>query len=690
MTGKPGKAAAPLLAAVTLVLAGTCCALSQIAELESGAAVTDPVLLRTLEADRYSLGALLFPDTPDAAKMKNDNLFDGPLKEVGDTLVEDIDRLPQASLEPDARRQMKTPDSKNYRFHSILLRDPKSRFVLTGIVNRMDRAYRVVDGVSRVPTCGEIRFIYRFTYEVDVDGRKDVSSRLPLTASLVLNARNPQDVITCADIAKRWQEAGKKTSVAELRNYLRSDQGPLKYISSSQLDRIEFNFQLFRLPASMKPHWGGYAEYLLRIFRLDRASGKFIVMKLENQIDRAALVNDADKLQAFKKWLFSPAAIAALDRGLLDVPSDYLAIRATSVAIGGGSRSQNQPLFDVVTDAEIERALRRYKSAEGRMLETVKTADGFRKRFDGLTCSGCHQARTIAGFHFPGADAPDEHPNNAVHIPASAHFFGDIPRRKKVIDDFAKNRTPDFSHGFSERPDGQFKAALAGTQLFKGWGATCYQGKDASFADWTCAKGLRCKTLYASAHNAGMGTCITASRTAIGDPLEFGKVTYAKDYGNDTYTRTEPAGSSEPDTYQLPQIQEPPPAGAVHATATQGFHGSSGGFPAGMLWRYFPGEADEASCHGLPPEATCGLIVVKEGFNRCIDDAKPFPECLKLATPAGLRACDRANPCRDDYICTAPYKELTDKRGMGTCIPPYFMFQFRVDGHPGAFSLQQH
>src|SRR5262249_21805115 len=156
------------------------------------------------------------------------------------------------------------------------------------------------------------------------------------------------------------------------------------------------------------------------------------------------------------------------------------------------------------------------------------------------------------------------------------------------------------------------------------------------------------------------------------------------DYGEDTYERTDPTGPIDEEHY-LPDIDQPAPPEGRYWFASQGSHGSSGGFPAGMLWVFFEDEA----CHGLPPEATCGLIVVKDGFNDCIAQGKPFPECLKLATPAGLRACDRAHPCRDDYICTAPYTELTDKRRMGTCIPPYFMFQFRVDGHPGAFSLQQ-
>ncbi|MBX3263164.1 MAG: hypothetical protein KF782_26050 [Labilithrix sp.] len=47
----------------------------------------------------------------------------------------------------------------------------------------------------------------------------------------------------------------------------------------------------------------------------------------------------------------------------------------------------------------------------------------------------------------------------------------------------------------------------------------------------------------------------------------------------------------------------------------------------------------------------------------------------KLALRA---ACNVAVPCRDDYVCAyvpgAP-------EGTGACMPPYFIFQARVDGH---------
>src|SRR5439155_7398396 len=116
-------------------------------------------------------------------------------------------------------------------------------------------------------------------------------------------------------IASRWQEAGRKTSSAELLAYLQSDQGPLiNFLKPSQVDRLEVNIQLFRLPASLKPRFGGYAEYLLRVFRRDALGQPFLVAKMENQVDHDRLVNDSVLNASFKTWLLSSPAIADLDR----------------------------------------------------------------------------------------------------------------------------------------------------------------------------------------------------------------------------------------------------------------------------------------------------------------------------------------------------------------------------------------
>src|SRR5262249_27922627 len=157
------------------------------------------------------------------------------------------------------------------------------------------------------------------------------------------------------------------------------------------------------------------------------------------------------------------------------------------------TRSQNEPLNGLVGEEEIHTALKQYE-ASGEKLRTVKSVAGFYKRVNDVTCTGCHQTRAIAGFHFPGAHPATEPPSNAVHVPASAHFFGDVPRRRAIIAAFAANQRPDFSRGFSGRPDDAFKPALANTQIVDGWGAPCSTGQnDASFAGWTCRAGLQCK-----------------------------------------------------------------------------------------------------------------------------------------------------------------------------------------------------
>jgi hypothetical protein len=662
-----------LLSSLCVAVSPACAQLAT----EAGVAITDPAVVQELEVKGYTIGAILFPNAP---PVKNDNLFKGPLKSVATALTRDISLLPTRSPDNVARGTFKTTASHlDFRMSAGLVNDAKSGFVLTGIVNRMDRAYRSLSPVKKLVNCGEIRFLYRFTYDITVADANDptktnnVASRLPFTLAVVFNAKGENDPITCADIAQRWQKLRTLSSAADILAYLMSDGGPLKYLQSSQIDRIETNLQMFRLPASVKPDFGGHAEYLLRVFRRDAAGKPFVVTGLENQLDRDKLLADPKKLKEFKKWILDPKRLDALDQGIIEFPFKNLATKAISVSPGGSARSQNQPSFRLFTDGEVAAALAKYVAKTGKPLEKIKSVAGFNRRIDDMTCNGCHQTRAIAGFHFAGADPASEAPSNAVHIPGSAHFNADLPRRQAVIDAFAAKQRPDFSRPFNARPDAKFRNALAGTQLFNGWGSICQKGTDPSFVTWTCAEKLECQALHASSHEPGMGVCVTEGATKIGDPVEFGKVIHHA-FGNDTYDRTTPSTPAEPDNYVVPA---PPNDRSDYKVAHQGFRkkDSTGGFPAGML--------RIKGCTDLPGEARCGRVAAT-GFNACIGAGKPFPECLKLTETAGLRACDRSNPCRADYICTAPYALPGPNQAMGTCIPPYFMFQFRVDGHPEA------
>lgn len=85
-------------------------------------------------------------------------------------------------------------------------------------------------------------------------------------------------------------------------------------------------------------------------------------------------------------------------------------------------------------------------------------------------------------------------------------------------------------------------------------------------------------------------------------------------------------------------------------------------------------------CDAGDPNAVCGRIAILDGFNRCLAARQPFDACLRQhSRPCALRACSAENPCREDYICA---QAEGAPAGSGACIPPYFLFQMRVDGHP--------
>ena len=92
-------------------------------------------------------------------------------------------------------------------------------------------------------------------------------------------------------------------------------------------------------------------------------------------------------------------------------------------------------------------------------------------------------------------------------------------------------------------------------------------------------------------------------------------------------------------------------------------------FPGGMCSR--------GDCASAGAGETCGAIAVLQGFNDCLAQGRPFAQCLEQnVRPAVQQACDAQTACRDDYICSRT------PSGKGACIPPYFLFQLRVDGHP--------
>jgi hypothetical protein len=657
------------------------------------------------------------------------------------------------------------------------LTHPASRIELVGIVNRADRQF-ITDPVPGVPDrdrCGDISLIYRFSYSLRF-GEATAASRLPVTMNVVLpgvpQARSdgPTD---CAEVSRRWvremeRGAGRtpEQMLADLRN---PADGILAHLDGRDIKRIELNLQAYRISAGAdQTDLGSTAEYVIRVFRWVPEQDRFVVSYLNNQPDRARLLGDLDgdanscdpgvqrriSRAELLTHLTRPEVLSDIDTGTLNIPLRFLACRATSVSPGGAHRSGNAPFWSgrteaerIFTDADITDALRRAENPL-RRFSFIRNAGDFRLRLNELTCTGCHQARAIAGFHFPGADRRDTPVSNAVYLPGSPHFYGDQARRREVLRRIASGTDlsrHELAWSYGSRPLNRFRAELANTQLLGGWGGACLtpQAMAGSRRQWSCQPGLECAPLFDSPNSPGLGTCVPSSSRQIGDPMQAGRVR-TSGFGRDSYLRVTPAPVGDWTDRKLRNTLIPeslfpanPPAGNSYYAAHQEFYvGDStggtgtpqqrarvmrdaltGGFPSGMLRL--------SECRGLPGEATCGLVA-SSGFNDCLAQVtkgrRSLADCFAQRTSyAGMRACSSSSPCRDDYICLRPIgynaangQDRFDRRQStvsgiynpnvdfgqlapdqawlgrnggrgdqrGICIPPYFVFQFRSDGHP--------
>jgi hypothetical protein len=192
-----------------------------------------------------------------------------------------------------------------------------------------------------------------------------------------------------------------------------------------------------------------------------------------------------------------------------------MSLAATPV---GFAPSALQPAFGLMADgnskgvfaeSDVVTALAQ-ATAQGGALENIRSPDGFARRLNDVTCGGCHQIRGIGGFHFTGADTTSAQIVQGA-VPASPHFNGDQLRRRAIVMSMRDGKKPDFSRGFSDRPQTRGNTEMAGTSLLDGWGATCYRQDgakqaDASFASWTCAEGLSCQPVGTNAASR-IGMC---------------------------------------------------------------------------------------------------------------------------------------------------------------------------------------
>jgi hypothetical protein len=469
--------------------------------LERGAAVIDPLALRDLDRGRFGLGRVIQPRPSSDVPLTNEKLFALPSMaavrkafdgEFASYISRHKSNLPGETIG--------VGNSFDFQlFDSAQLYSPDTRFVLAGIVNRMDRAW------LNAQNCGEIRLLYRLT-RTDVSAADDAaaSPRLPMTLNVVLKAKGDGDTVTCAEIARRWLAAQWSLTGVELAESLTAKDGPLDLIRPENIDRIETNLQIAHAPKSLVRDFR--TDYLMKVFHFDAHGQKFEQAPLENQIDTTRILADAALRREFKAWLLEPSHLAEFDRGAVLIPEKFLATAAIAPTPVGFAASNLQPAFGLVQgeaadpvfgESDVVAALKK-AAVSGVKLQNIRSVGGFERRLNDITCSGCHQTRGIGGFHFPGVDWMAAKPDNSTVVPASQHFFGDQIRRRDILGAMRDGKRPNFSRGFSARPQFRGSTELAGTEYQDGWGAHCYiehagaADNDRSFAPWTCAPGLAC------------------------------------------------------------------------------------------------------------------------------------------------------------------------------------------------------
>ncbi len=500
-------------------------------------------------------------------------------------------------------------------FDARWLDSPEMRFRLSGVFNRLDRR------PFYAGSCGEVRFLYRLSYSTS-QGGAEMASRLPMTLNVVfwLDGQGDHD---CQAAARAWQSPARLQG-RELGNWL-TQHGALSSAARGhwRLKSIESNLQTFRLQSSVHPSMAGHIEYDLRVFHpKDEQRSDFAPAAMENMPDVAALTRDRELSKALLAELTRPEVLRELDRGTLVLPERFLAKQATSFAPRGLERSGNRPFSQIFREED-------FRALELSGYETIRTPAALLRRLDGASCVGCHQSRSIAGFHHVGQDDADQPAFNALRSGSSAHLMADLKRRQKYVEALAAGTVPDERRPFPERQG-----------VGVGEGAPCGLG-DAGFADWKCGDGFHC----AKVEDPTVGTCLADA--ALGAPCEFGNM----------------VPSSVPHRDQISQLTKHDCAAAQSCTT------NFSGFPQG---------ACVASCKSGAPNSVCADYLDVDGFQNCLRGKESYQACAKqFVLGLGVQSCDDEHACRQDYVCTR-----TRQPEKGACLPPYFVFQLRLDGYP--------
>ena len=231
-----------LVAAAALLGGVASLSAADIAQLSRGTAITDPDLLRRLDqSDALSISRLLSPERNADGPLTTDLMFSSlpQLAPIPPVIDAEFDRYIARYKATYPGETIGAGEGVDVQlFDRANLKSPDTRFVLAGIVNRMDRAYVAEE------SCGEVRLIYRLArFGPGPDGGS-VATRLPMTFNLVMKARDARQTdargkpVTCAEVARRWLDNG------DWQGLIGSHATPY----DAMIDRIETNIQISNAP----------------------------------------------------------------------------------------------------------------------------------------------------------------------------------------------------------------------------------------------------------------------------------------------------------------------------------------------------------------------------------------------------------------------------------------------------------
>lgn len=459
----------------------------------------------------------------------------------------------------------------------------------------------------------------RLIYRLSLQPKDRPAVRLPMT----INVIRPLPMgpgASCRAIAQQWRAlpANAPERIAAVERIASR---------SPPMTRLETNFQNLHGPGG--PAADDHAEYVLRSF--DARPDRLVPRPLLNT-PRPDL--NTTERKALADWI--ARSFEDIEAGWAVIPDRFLAMRAISVGPRGFSRPANRvfsALFNTDGDAHAFADLPYAKA------KRVRSPRALLRRLDGFTCAGCHQSRALAGFHLPGEERNLDKTFNALAVGISPHLQEELGWRARMLASVADGTIFDEPRPFPEH------ATAAGS-----YGAHCGLG-DPSFADWTCAAGLECR----DSHHDEVGFCAPATRTD-GDACENARVV----------ARPGPDGDQR--VADPPEICEGQTLGTIPCVPN-GY-----GFPLGFCTEACA-QPGARSGHSV-----CASMLLSGYESICFPLDEPIEECVEkraLVAAVTTRACSADEPCRDDYGCL---RYPGSAPGTGACVPPYFLFDFRVDG----------